>query len=259
MMFDTHAHLNDRAFKNDIEGVLTRAADAGVDRVICPGYDLTSSRKAVEIAGKYDNVWAAVGIHPHDAKSLTDEAMAEIRMLAAKPKVIAIGEIGLDFYRDLSPRAVQEQALRSQLRLAKQLGLPVIVHDREAGADILRVIEDEGPPDAGGVMHCFSGDLDQAERVLALGFYLGFAGPVTFGKSRNLREAARSIPIGRLLIETDSPYLTPEPYRGRRTNEPAFVRVVAEKVAEVRGVDLEEIAGATSENTLRLFERIGDE
>lgn len=256
-MFDTHAHLNDRAFKNDIEGVLTRAADAGVDRVICPGYDLTSSRRAVEIAGKFDNVWAAVGVHPHDAKSLTDETIAELRMLAAMPKVIAIGEIGLDFYRDLSPRAVQEQALRSQLGLAKQLGLPVIVHDREAGADILRVIEDEGPPDAGGVMHCFSGDLDQAESVLALGFYLGFAGPVTFDKSRNLREVARSIPIGRLLIETDSPYLTPEPYRGRRTNEPAFARVVAEKVAEVRGVDLEEIAGATSENTLRLFEMIG--
>jgi TatD DNase family protein len=255
-LFDTHAHLNDRQFKNDAEGAVSRASAEGVSRIVCPGYDLPSSRRAVDLARRFDGVWAAVGVHPHDAKLLDDAALAELARLAAEPKVVAIGEIGLDFYRDLSPRPVQEEAFRLQLRLAKELDLPVIVHDRDAQEDVLRIIEDEGPPLAGGVMHCFSGDLEQARRAFEMEFYIGAAGPVTYGKSHRLREVVKTVRAERLLIETDSPYLTPEPFRGRRKNEPAFVRLVAEKLAEVRRMSLDDVAQVTTENALRLFQRI---
>ena len=252
-LFDTHAHLNDNRLKGDITGAIERAASQGVDRIICVGFDIPSSRAAVDLASKYERVWAAVGVHPHDAKTLDDKALAEIETLARKPKVVAIGEIGLDFYRDLSPRPVQEKAFRSQLTLAKELDLPVVIHDREAGSDLLRVIEEEESPPAGGVMHCFSENLEFALRAIELGFYIGIAGPVTFAKSYALRDIVGAIPMDRLLVETDAPYLTPEPYRGRKNNEPAFVRLVAEKVAEVKGMDFGEVARITSANAARLF------
>ena len=255
-LFDSHAHLNDRQFRRDADDAVARAAAEGVERIICVGWDLASSRQATEAARRYGGVWAAVGVHPHDAKTLNEAVLAEIRELAREPKVVAIGEIGLDFYRDLSPRPVQEAAFRAQLGLAKELGLPVVIHDRDAGSDILRVIEEEGAPPAGGVMHCFSQDARYAHRALDLGFYIGIAGPVTFGRSQALREVVRAVPEDRLLVETDAPYLTPEPYRGRKRNEPAFVRFVAEKVAEIRGIAFEELARVTSANAVTLFKGV---
>lgn len=256
-LFDSHAHLNDRRLMADIEAVLSSAADRGVGRIICPGYDMESSRRAVDIARRFDNVWATVGVHPHDATSVTDAVLAELRELAGRPRVVAIGEIGLDYYRNISPQPVQQSAFRAQLALAKDLGMPVVIHNRDAGADTMRILEDGLPP-AGGVLHCYSEDVDYALRSIAMGLYIGIAGPVTFGKNKELRDVARAIPEDRLLVETDAPYLTPEPYRGRRRNEPAYVRVVAEKVAEVGGVDLETVARITSENTVRLFKRVGE-
>ncbi|MBI2842009.1 MAG: TatD family hydrolase [Armatimonadetes bacterium] len=250
---DSHAHLNDRQFRNDIDGAVERAAEAGVKKIICPGFDIPSSRRAVQIAERYGGVWAAVGIHPHDAAKMNAGALAEIRELAQHPKVVALGEMGLDFYRDLSPRPVQEEAFRAQLALAGELGLPVIIHDRDAGPSALRVILDVGTPAAGGVMHCFSGDVDYALKVVELGFHIGIAGPVTFGKNETLRAVVRRVPEDRLLVETDAPYLTPEPFRSRRRNEPALVRVVAEKVAEVKNRTLDDIAQMTSANAESLF------
>jgi len=252
-LFDSHSHLNDRRLRRDVGGVVQRAAAEGVSRIMCVGFDLPSSRLAAEIAGLHSGVWAAVGVHPHDAKTLNDGVLSELARLAREPKVVAIGEIGLDFYRDLSPRPVQEAAFRAQIELAKELEVPVIVHDRNAGPQVLRVIEDQGPPAAGGVLHCFSGSLDLARQAMELGFYIGVAGPVTFQKSDALRAVVRAVPIERLLVETDAPYLTPEPFRGRKDNEPAFVRLVAEKVAEIKGIGLAEVARVTTANALRLF------
>lgn len=255
-LFDSHAHLNDRQLRQDVDEILARAAADGMERVICPGFDIESSRSAVEIAEKYENVWATVGVHPHDAKTLSEASLDELKEIARSPKVVGIGEIGLDFYRDLSPRPVQEEAFRKQLALARELDLPVVIHNRDAGADVLRVLGEEGLPAAGGVLHCYSENVEYAMKSLELGLYIGIAGPVTFRKNEELREVVRQAPDERLLIETDAPYLTPEPFRGRRRNEPALVRLVAEKVAEVKGTDLASVAQSTAENTLRLFSRI---
>lgn len=255
-LFDTHSHLNDNSFAHNIKDVLADAAENGVDRVICPGYDMPSSRRAIEIAEEFDNVWATVGVHPHDATTVTLESLAEISRLSEHPRVVAIGEIGLDFFRDLSPRLVQEDAFRAQLELAKELNMPVVVHDRDAGTEIMHVIDDVGLPSAGGVLHCFSEDTDYALRAVELGFYIGIGGRVTFGKTNKLHDVVRAVPLDRLLIETDAPYLTPEPFRGRRRNEPAYVRYVAEKIADLRQIDVDQIARITSENAVRLFQRL---
>ncbi len=256
-IFDTHAHLNDKSLQKDIPGAIRRAAEHGVNRVICPGYNLATSRSAAQIAAEYKNVWASVGVHPHDSKHFDDVALRELRHLAEQPKVVAIGEIGLDYYRDLSPRPVQESVFRMQTALAKELGLPIIIHNRDAGADILRILKNEGVPEAGGVLHCFSEDADYALDVIEMGFYIGIAGPVTFSKSTDLREAVKAAPIERILVETDSPYLTPEPFRGRRQNEPALVHIVAQKVAEIRNLDVADLAKITTDNALKLFSKIG--
>ncbi|MEN6520294.1 MAG: TatD family hydrolase [Armatimonadota bacterium] len=252
-LFDTHAHLNDSQLEVDIDGILARAEAEGVDRIACVAWDMPSSRSAVEIADKYENVWATVGVHPHDAKSVTDESLTELRKLAVHPKVVAFGEIGLDFYRDLSPRDLQESVFRSQLKLAKELDIPVVIHSRDAGADTLRIIEDEGLPAAGGVMHCFAEDTEYAMRVIELGMYIGVAGPVTYSKSEKLVDVVRAVPVESLLIETDSPYMTPMPYRGRKINEPAFVKLVAEKIAELKGIDLDAAAEITTANAMRMY------
>lgn len=256
-IFDTHTHLNDKYYNGDLPGTIKRAADEGVNRMICPGYDMPSSRRAVEIASQFDNVWATVGVHPHDADSFTNETLSEIAKLADSPKVVAIGEIGLDFYRDLSPRPAQEAAFRAQIGLAKELGLPVVIHNRDAGSDVIRILEDEGVPPDSGVMHCFSEDSDYAIRIVEMGLYVGIAGPVTYSKNDYLRNVAQTVTEDRLLVETDAPYLTPEPFRGRRRNEPALVRLVAEKVAELRGIDIETFAKISSANAERLFKKIG--
>jgi len=247
---DTHAHLDFPQFDSDREEAIERALAAGVSRILNVGADLASSRRAVALAKAHPQIYAAVGVHPHDAKTLTEEVLTELRELARHPQVVAIGEIGLDFYRDLSPRDVQRQAFERQLALARELDKPVIIHDREAHAEVMDTLRRwQG---LRGVLHCFSGSLEMARRAVELGFYISIAGPVTFKNARRLPEIVRQLPLERLLIETDCPYLAPHPHRGER-NEPAYVRLVAEAVAEIKGLPLEEVARVTTANTQTLF------
>ncbi len=251
-LIDTHAHLDSGQFRDDLNAVLQRASDQGVQHIITIGCDLQSSRTSCRLAKDNSRLSAAVGIHPHDASSLDDDVLEELRRLAAGPEVVAIGEIGLDYYRDRCPRDSQRRAFRRQLRLAAELGLPVIVHDRNAHEDVIAILREEDAGRIGGVMHCFSGDRRLARACLDLGFHLSFAGPVTYPKNEALREVVRMVPTERLLIETDCPYLSPQPFRGRR-NEPAHVRLTAETIAEVKGLSLEDIARITSLNAHSLF------
>ena len=251
MLFDTHAHYDDEAFDADRDALLTALPDCGVGLVIDPGCDLTSSRRAVELAAAYPHVYAAVGIHPENCGGCTDDDLAALRPLAQQPKVVAIGEIGLDYYwEENPPREFQQQVFRRQLALARELQLPVIVHDREAHGDCLAIIREF--PTVTGVFHCFSGSPEMAQELLKLGWYLGFDGPVTYKNARRAPEVAAVTPLDRMLIETDSPYMTPVPYRGKR-NDSGYVRLVAEKLAEWKGVAPEEMARLTTENGKRLF------
>lgn len=249
MLVDSHAHLDFAEFEPDREAVMARARAVGVVAVLNVGADLESSRAAVALAERYDFIYAAVGIHPHDASTLTPSGLEELRALARHPKVVAIGEIGLDYYRDLSPRPVQRQAFADQLALAAELGLPVVIHSREALNDTLAILRGWT---GGGVLHSYSGGPERLEEVLTLGVSIGISGPVTFANAHRLRAVAAAVPLNRLLIETDCPYLTPEPYRGRR-NEPAYVWYVAGAVARVRGISAEEVAHITTENAAHLF------
>jgi TatD DNase family protein len=255
-LFDSHCHLDHSDFF-DRETVITRAAESGVTRLVNPGGDLPSSRAAVALAQQYAGIYAAVGVHPHDAKSLDAAALEELMALARSPQVVAIGEIGLDYYRDFSPRDVQRCAFQQQLELAADLGLPVIIHDRDAHDDTLAMLS-EWRATLGtrsspfGVLHSFSGDVAVAERAIEVGFCIGISGPVTYRKADRTREVARAVPPDRLLIETDAPYLPPQPYRGKR-NEPAYVRLVAQAVAEARGLTLAQVAVQTTANAAALF------
>ncbi|MCL4425386.1 MAG: TatD family hydrolase [Firmicutes bacterium] len=251
-LIDTHAHTDLSQFAHDRREVYRRAEEAEVKTIINVGYDAATSQRSVQYAGRYPFVYAAVGFHPHDAKGFDERAEALVESLARQPRVVAIGEIGLDYYRDLSPRERQEEAFRRQIRLARRLQLPVIIHDRDAHADTIRILAEEGAREVGGVLHSFSGDMEMAREALDLGLYLGFSGPVTFSNGRRAQEIARFAPLDRVLLETDCPYLTPEPHRGRR-NEPAYVRLIAEKIAGLRGLSLERLAEVTTENGRRLF------
>jgi len=250
-MIDSHCHLNHPRLDQDLDIVIEAAIKAGVSGMLVPGFDLESSRRAVELADRYPRLVAAVGIHPHDAKTADREALAELRALAAHDKVVAIGEIGLDFYRELSPRELQNQAFAAQIQLAGELGLPIIIHHRDAGDSTSEVFRRENAAALGGVWHCFSGDQALANFVVSSGFMLGIAGPVTFKNSRGLAELVPHIPPGNLLIETDAPYLAPHPHRGER-NCPAFLPLIANKVAQIR----QESIGELSENTTANFERV---
>jgi TatD DNase family protein len=254
MLVDTHAHLDDARFDSDREAVVARAQDAGVAFIINPGADLDSSRRAVALAEKFTRVYAAVGVHPHDAASLSDKTFAALRTLAAHPRVVAIGEIGLDFHRDLSPRDAQREAFRRQLDLAVELKKPVILHSRDAHDEMESTLREWSR--AGGlrgVLHCFSGDAAWAKRAVELGLYIGFDGPLTHESATTLREVASAIPVERALIETDSPYLPPLPKkRGERT-EPADARLVAQKLAEIRGLSYDDICRVTSLSAAKLF------
>ncbi|NLZ37998.1 MAG: TatD family hydrolase [Firmicutes bacterium] len=252
VFIDTHAHLTDRRFSEDFEAVVARAKSAGVVTIINVGYDLPSSEAAIALAADNDNFFAAVGIHPHEASSVDQNILQSLKKLAAHPKVVAIGEIGLDYYYRHSEPKQQEHALRQQIRLARELALPVIIHDRDAHEDVLAILRAEKAAEVGGVMHCFSGDLDFALRCLELGFYISFAGTITFKKPGDLPLVAQKVPLERILIETDCPYLAPIPRRGRR-NEPAYVVHVAEKIAELRQLELNKIAAITTQNAQRLF------
>jgi len=252
-LVDTHCHINDRAFEQDLEEVLERARKAGVGALVCVGYDVPSSQQAVELAERYEQVWATVGVHPHDAKTLEAEAEKKLKGLAKHPKVVAIGEIGLDFYRDLSPREVQAEAFKRQLELAAEADLPVVLHDREATEEVLKILEGFAGP-VRGVAHCFSGDLEQAKRYVALGFWLGVDGPVTYKRNDELRATLAGIGLEHLVVETDSPYLAPQAKRGKR-NEPSFLPYIVEKVAEICHCTYEEAAESTSRQAEQLFGR----
>ena len=256
MLIDTHAHLQDENFKKDLAQVLSRATSAGVEKIICVGYDLKSSQEALLIARKYRQVYAVVGIHPHDAQSLNPDVLEKIYNMARDQRVVAIGEIGLDFYRDLSPRDIQRQAFREQIKMAQELGKPIVIHDRDAHQEVLEIIKAEKAGKNQGIMHCYSGAMPLAIELLKEGFYLSFAGPLTFKNAHKAQEVAAKIPMDKILIETDCPYLTPEPWRGK-INEPANVKYVAAKLGELRDKTTEEVAYLTNINAKKVY-RIKD-
>ncbi len=254
VLTDTHCHLDLDQFDEDRDAVIQRAVEAGLTRILVPALDLSSSRAAVALAEREEIVYAAVGVHPNSGTSWDASTRDQLRKLAGHPKVVAIGEIGLDFYRDRTPKPLQRKVFREQLSLAAELGLPVIIHDREAHDEVIPTLID-WQPDLGekpGVLHSYSGNIMQAEEVISVGYHLGVTGPVTFKNGADMQEVARLVPADRLLIETDAPYLTPHPYRGKR-NEPAHVQYVAEKIASLRGVSLDAVGALTSQNAVKLF------
>ena len=253
MLFDTHAHLDDEQLYPDIDGMLARAKEAGVGLINTIGCDWRSSLMAVRIAEKYpDQVYAAIGVHPHEAKLVTPEMLEQLVELARAEKVIAWGEIGLDYCRDHSPRDVQRRVFHEQLTAAKSCGLPVVIHDRDAHQDILEILTPEVSALSAVIMHCFSGTWEIAKKFLRLGCFLSFAGPITFHNARIPVEVANKAPLDKLLIETDCPYLAPQPYRGK-TNEPCRLIYTAERLAQIRGVEYERIAEITTGNAKRAF------
>jgi TatD DNase family protein len=252
-LFDTHAHLHFPEYDADRAEVLARAREAGVRGIITIGTEVPTSRAAIALAGQLSDVWASVGVHPHDAAEADEPTLEEIERLAAAPRVVAVGEIGLDFFRDLSPRDTQQRVFRHLLGVARRARKPVIVHCRDAHAEVLAILGDERVQEVGGVMHCFSGDVDVARRCLDLGLFVSLAGPVTYPNARALPEVARYVPADRLVVETDCPFLPPQGHRGKR-NEPALIAITAARVAELRGESLPELARQTSANARRLFE-----
>lgn len=252
MLVDSHAHIDTSRFDSDREAVIQAALSGGVTRIIDPGTDLPSSRFALQLAQHYSKrIFAGVGVHPHDATTYSDQVEEALREMAQHAEVVAIGEIGLDYFRMLSPRDVQRAVFRAQLELAREYKLPCIIHVRDSHADVIEMLNEHGR-DLRGVFHCFSGDVQQAKECLNFeGFVLSFAGPLT-KQGNALPQVAQMVPLDRIMVETDSPYLVPKPLKVRR-NEPLFVKHVAEKLAEIRGMPLEEIAQITTANAVRLF------
>ncbi len=250
MLFDTHAHLNDRAFDNDREELLAGFAGKGVSYVLNAGCDLESSRQVIAMAENYPWLYAAVGSHPDSADAVNEELIAIYRDLARHEKVKAIGEIGLDYHYEDIPRDIQQKAFRMQMALAQELNLPVIVHEREAHEDGMAIVKEF--PGVTGVFHCYSGSAEMARQLVDLGWYIGFTGVLTFKNARKAVETAASIPLERIVLETDCPYMAPEPYRGKR-NDPGYLPKMAEKLAEIRGISVEQAATATTENAKRLY------
>jgi TatD DNase family protein len=251
-LFDTHCHLDVPAFDADRAAALARARAAGVQYIMNPAYDLVSSRRAVDLARVERGVVAAVGVHPNDAAGFGEPHLAELRALAGAPGVAAIGEIGLDYHWDTVPRDAQAQAFLAQLALAREMNLPVIIHCREAYGDLLALLRAHGGGLAGLLLHAFAGGREELDAALALGAYIGIGGPVTYPKAHALREVVRAIPLDRLVLETDAPYLAPQAHRGRR-NEPAYLAEIAHQVAALRGLSVDEIAQITLDNGRRLF------
>ncbi len=256
MLIDTHTHLDDTRYDSDRDAMIARAREAGVGTFITIGCDLATSRAAVGLAERYPFVYASIGVHPHEVRCIGDDWYDEFRRLAQHPKVVAYGEIGLDYHYNYSPPKLQRERFREQILLARECRLPVIIHTREAQEDTIAILKEERAGDVGGVFHCFTGDAWLAKDGLDLGFYLSFSGVVTFQNAAMLRDIVKTVPMDRILIETDCPYLTPAPHRGKR-NEPAYVRLVAETIAGVKSttspLGVDEIARVTSANARRLF------
>lgn len=250
-LIDSHAHLGLAQFDADRAAVLERARAAGVARIVEIGYDLATSRAAVALAAQHASIYAVVGVQPNHVAALPDDWLDQVRFLAQQPKVIAIGEIGLDYYWNAAPADVQEACFRTQLDLARNLRLPVVIHSRDARDDTIRVLRDAAHG-LSGVMHSFSGDWDYARACLDIGFHLSFSGPVTFPKAIDLHDVVRRAPLDRMLIETDSPYLAPHPFRGKR-NEPAYVRLIAGRIADLRGMALDDLARVLWRNAEAVF------
>lgn len=252
-MIDTHCHLNHPDFTDDLDLVMDKIKKAKVDLLICAGYDLPSSEEAMALARRFGCIKSAVGIHPHDADTFTQEAETRIRELASNTEfVAAIGEAGLDYYRCLTPHGIQQDVFRRHIRMAHELNLPLIIHSRNAQGDVLEILTDEEIPSKGAVMHCLPDDMNFAEKAIELGCYVGLAGNITFKNAQGIRDIAAILPIDRILIETDSPYLAPHPFRGKR-NDPSHLPLILEKLAEVRQIAVEEAESVTSANARRLF------
>ncbi|WLR50893.1 TatD family hydrolase [Bacillus tianshenii] len=252
MLFDTHVHLNADQFKDDLEETVERAKEAGVTEMVVVGFDRETIPGAIKIAETYDFIYAAVGWHPVDAIDMTEEDLKWIEELAAHPKVVAIGEMGLDYHWDKSPQDVQQDVFRKQIRLAKKLNMPIIIHNREATQDIVDILEEEDAAEVGGIMHCYSGSVEIAHKCIDMNFYISLGGPVTFKNAKKPKEVAKEISLEHLLIETDCPFLAPHPNRGKR-NEPAYVQLIAEQIAELKGLSYEEVVQKTNENAKKLF------
>jgi len=251
MFIDSHAHIQLSQFNRDRDAVLKRAHEVSVSHILAIGFDMETSLGAIELAEQHTHIYATVGMHPHDAKDLTDDTLKTFRELAAHRKVIALGEMGLDYYRNLSPRPVQKEAFEKQLDLAEELQLPIVIHNRDAYMDILPILEARQGR-IRGVLHCFTGDVELMHRSLAIGFHIGIGGIVTYPNAKDVQAVAQEVPADKLLIETDCPWLTPQFRRGKR-NEPAYVHAVAEKIAELRGTSIETIGETTTDNFQKLF------
>jgi TatD DNase family protein len=257
VIIDSHCHLDDAVFDDDRDAVVERAREAGVDLMLAigTGDGPPDLEVAIRLAEQYDSVRATVGIHPHDARKADAASFDRLAELCGHPRVLALGEIGLDYHYDNSPREIQREVFVNQMQIARQAGKPIVIHSRDAWEDTIELLETHWRPGGlGGIMHCFSGGVEQAREALDLGFWISFAGVVTFPRAEQLREAAAAVPLDRLLVETDAPYLTPEPYRKIRRNEPRYVVETARKVAAARGMEYEELAAATSRNFCALFD-----
>jgi TatD DNase family protein len=252
MLFDTHVHLNADQFDEDLEEVILRAKEAGVEYMVVVGFDEKTINRALDLTEKYEFIYAAVGWHPVDAIDMTDEHLQWLEELSSHPKVVALGEMGLDYHWDKSPKEIQKEVFRKQIRLAKKVQLPIIIHNREADKDIVNILKEEEASEIGGIMHCFGGSVEIAKECLAMNFHISLGGPVTFKNAKRPKQVAKEIPLNRLLIETDCPYLAPHPFRGKR-NEPAYVKLVAEEIAELKEVEFEQLAKQTTANAKEIF------
>lgn len=253
MYIDTHVHLNADQYENDVDEVISRALEAGVEKMVVIGFDRKTIVRAMELTEQHPFIYAVVGWHPVDAIDCTEEDLKWIESLAKHPKVVGIGEIGLDYYWDKSPKEIQQELFRKQIRLAQKVDLPIVIHNRDATADVVRILKEEQAEKTGGIMHCFGGSVETAKECIALNFMISLGGPVTFKNAKKPKEVATEIALDYLLIETDAPYLAPHPYRGKR-NEPALVTLVAEEIARLKGLPVEKVAAATTANALKVFQ-----
>jgi TatD DNase family protein len=258
MLIDSHSHLEMPEFNRDLEKVIQRAKESGVGYIFTVGTEKKDWNRVLEIANSHPSIYAILGVHPHNAKEIDDHTYLTLRELCREKKVKAYGEIGLDFFRNLSPKDVQLKRFREQISLAKELGLPIVVHDREAHKETLEILRSERAEECGGIIHCFSGDYEMAKECMEMGFYISIPGSITFKNAESFREIVKRIPLESLLVETDAPFLAPVPFRGKR-NEPSYIRYTAQKVAEIKEVSFEKVAEATTENALRVYHLVKGE